>query len=97
VKTTKLVDVAELESINAYVEMFVTENRLDQGLDNLLREQMLPFEMQSIGVFLRWLYNDCIKESQDEIVKNQIDVKKLGGAIATVGRRWYINKINCSS
>ena len=44
--------------------------------------------------FIRLVYGDCIKESQDEIVENQIDVKRLGGPIANVARRWYINKLN---
>jgi hypothetical protein len=94
VKTTSIVDVAALESINSYVEMFVTENRLEQMLDVMMREKLLPLEMTSMGDFIRMVYADCIKESQDEIVKNQIDMKKLGSPIANTARRWYINKYN---
>ena len=97
VKTVSEVDVAAVESINAYVEMFVTENRLEQMLDVMVREKLLPFEMKSMGDFIRMVFNDCIKESQDEIVKNQLDVKKLGGPIANVARRWFINKYNSTN
>ncbi len=66
----------------------------EQGLDNLVREQLKPFEMQSLGEFIRWVYNDIIKEEVDTIVANGFDPKKLGGPVANKARLWYINKFN---
>jgi hypothetical protein len=94
VKTISAVDSETFDTINDYVEMFVTENRLEQMLDVMVREKLLPFDMKSMGDFLRLLINDCIKESQEELVANQLDPKKLGGPIANAARRWYINKVN---
>ena len=93
VKTLSAIDVEAVENIRAFVEMVVTESRLEQGLDNLVREQLKPFEMQSMGDFLRWVYNDVMKEEIDTIVANGIDPKKLGSAIANVARPWYMNKL----
>ena len=80
----------------AFIESVVTESRLEQGLDNLVREQLLPFDMKSLGDFIRWVYNDILKEETDTIVANQIDTKKLGSAIANVARPWYIQRYNAS-
>ena len=94
VKTLNAIDVEAVENMRAFVDATVTEARLEQGLDNLVREQLLPFEMKSLGDFLRWVYNDIFREEQDTIIASQIDPKKLGSAIANVARPWYIKKFN---
>ena len=94
VRTLAAVDVEAVESMRAFIESVVTETRLEQGLDNLVREQLLPFEMKSLGDFIRWVYNDVLKEEMDTIVASQLDVKKLGSAVANVARPWYIKKFN---
>jgi hypothetical protein len=94
VRTLAAVDVEAVENMRAFVESVVTEARLEQGLDNLVREQLLPFEMKSMGDFIRWVYNDVLKEEMDTIVSNQIDTKKLGSAVANVARPWFIKKFN---
>lgn len=94
VKTLAAVDVEAVANLKAFVDSAVTEARLEQGLDNLVREQLKPVEMTSMGDFLRWVYNDVIKEEQDTIVANGLDPKKLGGAIANVARPWFVKKVN---
>jgi hypothetical protein len=94
VKTLASIDVEAVENMRDFVEMVVTESRLEQGLDNLVREQLLPFEMKSIGEFLRWIFHDVMKEESETIVQNQIDPKKIGSAIANKARPWYMQKLN---
>jgi hypothetical protein len=94
VKTLAAVDVEAVENMREFVKSVVTEARLEQGLDNLVREQLLPFEMKSMGDFIRWVYNDVLKEEMDTIIANQIDPKKLGSAIANEARPWFIKKFN---
>lgn len=94
VRTLASVDVEAVANLKAFVDSVVTEARLEQGLDNLVREQLKPLEMTSMGDFLRWVYNDVIKEETDTIVANGIDPKKLGSAIANVARPWFVKKVN---
>lgn len=97
VKTLAPVDVEAVENMRAFVQSVVTQARLEQGVDNLVREQLKPFEIQSMGDFIRWVYNDVLKEEMDTIVANQIDTKKLGSAIASTARPWFINALNKSA
>jgi len=94
VKTLAAVDIEAVENMREFVKSVVTEARLEQGLDNLVREQLKPFEMTSMGDFIRWIYNDVLKEEMDTIIANQIDPKKLGGAVANEARPWFIKKFN---
>jgi hypothetical protein len=94
VKTLAHVDTEAIRAISDFVEMAVTENRLVQGAQNLVREQGLAFEMANMGPFIKWVYGDVIKEETDTIVANQLDPKKLGGPIANKARSWFVTKFN---
>jgi hypothetical protein len=96
VKTLAAVDVEAITAINDFVEMAVTESRLEQGLHNLVNEQLKPFEMTSMGDFIRWVYNDVLKEEHDTIIASELDAKKLGGPIANTARKWFITRLNAS-
>lgn len=50
VKTLAAVDVEAVATMKAFVDSVVTEARLEQGLDNLVREQLKPAEMTSISL-----------------------------------------------
>lgn len=94
VRTLAAVDVEAIKNIKDFVDATVTEARLEQALDNLIREQLKPFEMTSMGDFIRWVFNDIVKEENDVLIASQIDVKKLGGPISNKARPWFINKLN---
>lgn len=94
VKTLAPVDTEAFQKQADFVAATVTEARLEQGLQVLQTELLLPFEMKSLGDFIRWVYNDIVKEETDTIVANQFDVKKLGGPIANAARPWFIQKLN---
>ena len=94
VKTLASVDVEAVEQINDFVKMAVTEARLEQGLHNLINEQLKPFAVTSMGDFIRWVHQDVLKEEADTLQASGIEYKKLGGPIAQVARRWFTNKLN---
>lgn len=94
VKTLASVDVEAVEQINDFVTMAVTEARLEQGLHNLINEQMKPFAMTSMGDFIRWVHQDVLKEEADTLQASGIDYKKLGSPIALAAKRWFTNKLN---
>jgi len=93
VKTLTTVNIEEIENINAFIEYAVTDNRLAQGIDKMT-ELNIPLEMKSTGDYLRWVYNDVIKEESDTMIENNIDPKKIGAAISAKARIYWLNFLN---
>lgn len=93
VKTLATVDVEVITKMKDFVDYAVTENRLKQGIDKMV-ELSLPLEMKTTGEYLRWIFNDIIKEEEDTIVKNQIDIKKIGSMISNKAREFWLAHLN---
>lgn len=94
VKTLAAVDVEAVAAVNDFIALAVTEQRCEQGLQNLVREQLKPFDMTSMGDFIRWIFGDVVKEEADTIAASGFDQKKLGGPIANASKKWYVAKMN---
>lgn len=92
VKTLAAIDVEKVESAKEFVNNVVTENRLKQGLD-FLREGNIVVDMKATGDFIRWVYNDVVKEESDVIEASGIDVKDIGGLVAKATKQWYFEQI----
>ena len=94
VKTLAPVDVEAVENIREFVAKVVTEARLEQGLHNLVNEQLKPFDMTSIGDFIRWVHGDIVKEESDTAAASGLEFKKVSGLIAQAAKRWYVEMLN---
>ena len=89
-KTAVEVDATVLESIEIFVEVFVTEPRLKQALTVACEGDASP---KNTGKFLKWLTDDIQREGAAEIAKSGLDWKKeLQGPIQQAARTWFGNK-----
>lgn len=93
VKTLAAVDVEKMNTVKEFVSNVVTENRLMQGL-SYLREQNLDVDIKNTGAFLRWLYNDIVKEESDTISESGLGSKDIGSAISAEGKKWFFGILN---
>jgi hypothetical protein len=93
VKTLTTVNVEEVEGMRNFIDYAVTENRMEQGIGKLI-ENGIPIEIKSTGEFIKWVYNDVVKEESDTIVANKIDVKKLGSAVSAKAKPFWMNYLN---
>lgn len=95
-KVAKLskVDQIAIKNTKEFVENVVTENRLEQGLEWIKNEMMLPLEMKSLGAYIKWVTEDTIKEEKDIIIEKQLDFSKVKKEIGNVARKFYIQRIN---
>jgi len=91
VKTLASVDVEKLNSIKEFVDITVTDARLQQGLD-YIKEQQLEIHRKNTGTYLRWMFNDIISEELDTLTANNLEVKDVGGAISNKARVFWFNK-----
>lgn len=75
------------------VGILVTESRLRQGLDHL-RENNLKFDRSSTGPYVKWVYEDVIKEELDTIMANGFEPKEISSMISNKARKWFFDKID---
>lgn len=93
VKTLTPVDIEAIEGIREFVEFAVTDARLEQGVEEM-REQGHSISKDTLGLYVKWVYNDVLKEEMETIVKSQIDPKKLGSPISNKARPYFFAAIS---
>lgn len=87
------VDIERRNSMNELVDTFITEARLEQGIQHL-NEMKHELSQKSTGIYLKWLVGDIIKEELDTILGNGFEVKEVQKSISNKGRDWYFNKLD---
>lgn len=94
VKTRELVpiDPEVVANVDAFVEMFVTEARLEQGAREVARGELV-FEHRLIGPFIGWFGKDVNKESEAELEASGLVWKQVAKAVTNKARSWYLKKI----
>jgi len=93
VKTLSAVDVEKAASVNDFVEMTVTDNRLSQGIESM-KEMGLPIEMKSTGDYMRWVITDILKEESDTMEASGLVAKDVGGAISKKAKVFWFAEVN---
>lgn len=93
VKTLASVDVEQVRNMEDFADQVITDSRLSQAVDWLV-DNGKPLDQTSTGDFLRWIYNDVVKEEQDTIVANQLDPKKLGSVLSKKAREWWFKRLD---
>ena len=88
IKTKKPVqiDPEVANSINEFVELVVTENRLNQMLEGI------DLEKKNTGIFLKKVSQDVHKESQAELEAAGLDWKQVAKEVSTKARLWFIKE-----
>ena len=80
---------AALKNANEFAEKAAAEGRLRQGLD-YLREMGLEEENKNIGVYIKWIVDDTLKEEAEAIQEYEVSVPHLKKALGTRARNWYM-------
>jgi len=91
VKTIAPVDVEKVNSVREFIEMTVTQNRLEQGLD-YIREQGLTVERKNTGTYLKWVVGDILKEELDTLTENGLCAKDVNGEISRAARPFWFKE-----
>ena len=74
------------KNIEEFVQMFVTENRLEQAVQEGCDGDV---SMKKMGGFLRWIGQDIKKEGQAELEASGLEWKQVGKAVTTRARDWF--------
>ncbi len=86
------IDPEVVENITGFVDTFVTEARLEQGVREVARGE-LAFEARLIGPFIGWIGKDVSKESAVELEAAGLEWKDVSKSVTTAARNWYLKKI----
>ncbi len=92
-KVVSLVPIDEeaVESAKQFVDSFVTEARLQQGIDKLKEQGKDTADPKFLGDYIKWVVADVLKEEHDNIAANQLDVGKIKKRIFPIAREFYFN------
>ncbi|HAX77935.1 MAG TPA: hypothetical protein DCY88_19465 [Cyanobacteria bacterium UBA11372] len=83
------IDPEVAQSIDDFVNLFVTPARLEQAVTAVGCDR---FEMAQIGAFLQWFVTDVQKESVAELEAAQLSWKDVNKAVMNSARKWYQEK-----
>ena len=92
VKSKKAVSIEPelVKTIEEFVDLFVTESRLEQGLTEACDGEL---DMKKMGDFLKWFAHDVQKESVAELEAAELTWKEVNKYIMNRARKWYQNKV----
>lgn len=90
VKTLAAVDVELVKTQSEFVVNAVTEARCLQSISKLT-EVGKTIDRTIMGDFIRWIYNDIVKEESDVAKESGLDLTEMGGPISIAARNWFYN------
>lgn len=73
-------------SVAAFVQLFVTPARLEQGVVEACQG---CYEMKRMGRFLKWLGQDVKKESAAELEAAQLSWRDVSKAVTQAAKKWF--------
>jgi len=79
-----------IKNAQIFAEKFVTEARCEQGLSIVCQDGI---DIKMMGPFLKWINNDILKESTDELTTNDLPWKQVSKQVSIIARNWYLNKV----
>lgn len=82
------IDPEVAASIDDFVKMFVTEARLEQGASKVDES----FDIKNIGLFIKWVTTDVLKESVAELEASNLTWAQVQRSVSTAARSWYMEK-----
>jgi tRNA-binding EMAP/Myf-like protein len=92
IKSKNPVSIApeKVENITQFVQLFVTEARLQQAVTEACDGQ---YEMKKIGDFLKWFALDVQKESVAELETAGLTWKEVNKPLMNDAKEWYRTKL----
>lgn len=88
VKVLAEVDVERLNNITEFVEYAVTENRLQQAVN-----ETGASDVSQMGTFIKWVSSDVAKEENDTLLANGLTMKDIGGPLSKKARTWFLSQL----
>lgn len=82
-------DATIVTSLNEFADLVITQERLEQAA-RFVGEGQLIFEMKNIGIFIKWINQDILKECVAELDASKLDKNDAMKVCSTKARDWYM-------
>lgn len=82
----------KLESILKFVHNVVTENRLNQGIQEVFMDEEPT--IKRTGEFVKWVVQDVLKEEADTIEVSNFNDREAAKYVGSVASKWFVEKVN---
>jgi len=86
-------DPSVASNINEFVEMVLTNARLEQGVSKTSNNGEMVFDIKNTGKFVSWISKDIEKETQDELQASNLTWKQVQKSIEIKARNWYLEQV----
>jgi len=97
VKKIAHIDVEKLDSINEFVDFSVTDNRLNQAIEQVFTLNAVSPSVKSTGDFIRWVVNDILREELDTMIANNLEPGDVSKYISCRVKSWFFDYLNTST
>lgn len=92
-KSVAPVDTEKLNSIKEFVEYSVTDNRIEQAIQETF-DNTDELDITKMGDFLRWVVKDIMSEEMDTMTDNKLEPKDVNRYISTKAREMFMERYN---
>jgi hypothetical protein len=82
------IDPVKLDNTQSFIDTFVTEQRLKQGVS-----EIGGYHTNYIGKYIAWVGRDIHKECQHELEANKLEWKELVKKVNKTARDWYMEQL----
>lgn len=86
------VDPSVASGIDAFVDMVLTEARLEQGTTKVSADGSTSYDLKLTGKFVAWVVGDVQKETAAELAASNLTWKQVQKPISDKARAWYMEK-----
>ncbi len=86
-----MIDPTVLASIDAFVDAFVTEARLEQAVGEVFGTEAPS--LKQMGPFLKWIGQDILAEGQAELEASGLAWKQVSRAVTLHARSWLLGRV----
>jgi len=97
VKKLASIDPEKLKNIEDFVVYAVTDNRLEQAIEQVFTVEGEEIDIVGMGKFLKWVMGDICKEELDTLAHNSLTPKDVAKQVSNKARKWFLNKWNSFS
>lgn len=93
-KKKTALDPEKVASIKEFVDYSVTENRLNQAIEQVFTINNEEPTIKGTGNFLKWLVNDIVTEEIETLSSSGLSAKEVSGEISKKGREWFFKYLD---